>query len=67
MKIAKKIKGCNLSAGRKRLKTFSPEEYSIQRRIRPLYRVSSWRGEKNWRRRSRTFNFIEAVLARDEM
>ncbi|MPC85664.1 hypothetical protein E2C01_080446 [Portunus trituberculatus] len=36
-------------------------------RITPLYRVNSWRGEKNWQKRRRAPNFIEAVLARDEI
>ncbi|MPD03555.1 hypothetical protein E2C01_099196 [Portunus trituberculatus] len=38
----------------------------MQGRIRPLCRISSWRGEGNWRRLLRASNFIEAVLGRDE-
>ncbi|MPC82526.1 hypothetical protein E2C01_077198 [Portunus trituberculatus] len=40
---------------------------NMRRVLHTEYRVSSWRGEKNWRRRLKTLNFIEAVLARDEM
>ena len=41
--------------------------YSIYGQMSPQYIVSSWGGEWNWRRRLRTPNFIEAVLAREEI
>ncbi|MPC42524.1 hypothetical protein E2C01_036146 [Portunus trituberculatus] len=69
MKIAiKDRKGCNISAVRNRLKTVSQRRVDETKRFdSTLYRVSSWRDEKNWRRRRRAPNFIETVLARDEM
>ena len=35
------------------------EAYSIHGWIRPLHTVTSWWGEKNWRRQLRTPNFID--------
>ena len=43
------------------------QEYSVHGRLRLLYRVASYEDEKKWRRHDRIFNFIEEVLARDEM
>ncbi|MPC19982.1 hypothetical protein E2C01_012912 [Portunus trituberculatus] len=39
------------------------EEYSIQGRIRPLYRVKL-EGRENWRRHLGTSNFTEAVFSK---
>ena len=70
-KAVKESKRGNIAAMRKTLKTGSQRrgvdktKSSIHGRIRHQYRVGSWGAEKNWRRRLRTPNFIEAILARE--